>query len=252
MPLRIGPGPVFVVEFITAARRWQMFAQRSVLVLLLLAVLSYVLMSEVPLGTTRHVSLADYANLAQKFSEAVLTTQLVFILLGVPVAIALAVCSDNARGKLELMLVTDLSSTEIVLGILLAQLFPVFGLIFASLPVLFITGQMGGVSWEVLLCSFVTLIGAGIVSATLALAVAIGSAKTRNAIWNAFFVFFHCYLFFPILHRFCLPVWVADWVILNPFALIRPLATRLGNYGHPIWHLHGCVPLRINRAGRSG
>ena len=37
MPLRFGPGPVFIYESISAARRWQVYALRSVFVLSLLA-----------------------------------------------------------------------------------------------------------------------------------------------------------------------------------------------------------------------
>jgi hypothetical protein len=42
LPLRFGPGPVFVYESIAASRRWQLYALRSLFVTSLLAALALI------------------------------------------------------------------------------------------------------------------------------------------------------------------------------------------------------------------
>jgi ABC-type transport system involved in multi-copper enzyme maturation permease subunit len=220
--MRIGPGPVFVFELIAGARRWQMFTQRSALILLLLGVLTSVFVTEVPLGSSKQLSLAGYSALGQKLGEAVFTTQLALIILVVPAAMAMAVCSDNARSKLELMLVTDLSSTEIVMGTLCSQLIPILGMIAASLPVLLITGMMGGINWAFLLRGYIVLIGASLVFATLGLATAVSAKKPGIAIWKTYFDLYFLYAMAPLLLvAFLRPTAIFEWLNqLNPFALI--------------------------------
>ena len=99
--MRLGPGPVFVVEMIAAARRWQSYALRAGLVLLLLGALGLVYLNFrgdwLITGGKQRLSLGDYARIGTAFVEAVLGTQLALILLVRPAATAGAICIDKAR-----------------------------------------------------------------------------------------------------------------------------------------------------------
>ena len=111
MPLRFGPGPVFIHESIAACRRWQLYALRSLFVLGLLLALSLVLYTITNAGGGRGStnSVRALANLGQQFYYAISTVQLVLVLLVAPAATAGAICVDRARGTLTHMLVTDLT-----------------------------------------------------------------------------------------------------------------------------------------------
>ena len=128
MPFRLGPGPVFVYESITASRRWQQYALRSLSVLTLLAGLTLVWIS---IGDETHQAIArgsihDIAEIGAEFFATISLVQISLVLLAAPAATAGTVCIDRARGTLTHMLVTDLSDAEIVLGKLFARLAPVF------------------------------------------------------------------------------------------------------------------------------
>src|SRR5262245_35245033 len=109
---RFGLGPVFAYEWLTASRRWQGYALRSLFVFMLLAALG---------GTwagrpeaRRGLSLRETADVGESFFLAVVGTQLTLVLLAAPAATAGAICLDRARGTLAHMLVTDLTASEIV------------------------------------------------------------------------------------------------------------------------------------------
>ena len=137
MPMRLGPGPVFVYEWLTAARRWQLYALRVLFVGAILVGLAFVSYQR----ATRDRSVRETASLAElaAYGEAIYLTivgiELTLVLLAAPAATAGAVCLDKARGTLDHMLATDLSNAEIVLGKLGVRLIPVLGLIACVLPV---------------------------------------------------------------------------------------------------------------------
>src|SRR5689334_4708561 len=108
MPLRWGPGPVFVHESIAATRRWQLYALRSLFVLGLVAALGLVwLLLCVEEGAAiNSVKLRDLAKLGETFYFAISTAQLILVLIVAPAATAGSICQDRARGNLTHMLVT--------------------------------------------------------------------------------------------------------------------------------------------------
>src|SRR5579875_3304824 len=93
-----GPGPVFVYDWITSARRWQGYALRSLFVLGLLAALVVV-----AIGRTRGgvlvvpPGLRAMAQLGEGLYIAVVGTQLTLVLLAAPAATAGAICLDRSR-----------------------------------------------------------------------------------------------------------------------------------------------------------
>ena len=126
-----GLGPVFAYEWRTASRRWQGYALRSLLVLLLLLGLSGVWLGSH--DGTGELSVQQLAENGRGFYAVTTLIVLGLVGLAAPAAAAGAICQDKARGSLTLLFATDLTDAEIVLGKLAARLVPVLGLIALSL-----------------------------------------------------------------------------------------------------------------------
>jgi ABC-type transport system involved in multi-copper enzyme maturation permease subunit len=183
MPLRVGPGPVFVHEAIAATRRWSFFALRSLFVLGLLAGLWLVSAVDSTAVSSRGVvSIEALAKIGEYFYYAIAIIQLTLVLLVAPVATADAICLDRARGNLTHMLVTDLSSTEIVLGKLAARLLTVLTLVGATIPVLALVGLLGGIVLEAIVTLTLSTLGLALLGCSLALAISVGARKTHEVL----------------------------------------------------------------------
>jgi hypothetical protein len=93
----LGLGPVFAFEWLTASRRWQGYALRSLFVLMLLAALVAVWVGwhEVRSAAT----IRGLARFGELFYIAMVGTQLTLVLLAAPAATAGAICLDRARGR---------------------------------------------------------------------------------------------------------------------------------------------------------
>ena len=190
MATRWGPGPVFVYESITALRRWQHYALRSLAVLALLAGLAMVWMS-----VGREIrkaldggSIHEIAAVGRSFFYAIATVQISLVLLAAPAATAGAVCLDRARGTLTHMLLTDLSDSEIVLGKLLARLAPVVALVAASVPVLAICTLLGGVAPDLVVVLTLVSLALAVFGCSLALAVSVRATKTHEVLMAVYTV----------------------------------------------------------------
>ncbi len=186
MALRVGLGPVFAYEWLTTARRWQVYAVRALFVALLLAALAVVWRSELTHRTV--VTFAGLAEVGQYFFFAIIGTQLVLILMAAPAATAGAICLDKARGTLAHLMITDLSDSEIVLGKLAARLIPALGLVLCSLPVMFLTTLLGGVDPEALFGAFLVTVGVAILGCSLALTISVWGRKTHEVLMATYLV----------------------------------------------------------------
>jgi ABC-type transport system involved in multi-copper enzyme maturation permease subunit len=178
--MRLGLGPVFAFEWLTTARRWQLYAGRALFVSGLLAALTAVWYSEVqgkPLATLR-----AQAAVGQSFFYAIVGTQLALVLLAAPAATAGSICLDKARGTLTHLLVTDLSDSEIVLGKLAVRLIPVAGFVGCVLPVMALGTLLGGIDPVALAGAIVVAIGTGLLACTLALAFSVWGTKTHEVL----------------------------------------------------------------------
>jgi ABC-type transport system involved in multi-copper enzyme maturation permease subunit len=184
MPLRWGPGPVFVHESIAATRRWQLYALRSLFVLGLLAALGmgWLLMIMEEGQFANSVRLKDLAQLGEYFYYAIATVQLLLVLIVAPAATAGAICLDRARGSLVHMLVTDLGDAEIVLGKLAARLVPVMALVTATVPVLALAGLLGGIIIDAILALTLITLVVAVLGCTLALAFSVRATKTHEVL----------------------------------------------------------------------
>jgi ABC-type transport system involved in multi-copper enzyme maturation permease subunit len=186
MAFRGGLGPVFAFEWLTATRRWAMYAWRSAFVGMLLLGLTMVWA-----GYAGRVDLGEIkvqAEIGRQFYFSVVVIALVMVLLAAPAATAGTICLDKARGTLFHIFVTDLSDAEIVLGKLAARLVPVLGLIACTLPVLALMTLLGGVDPVALTGSFVVLVGMAFLGCALALTLSVWGKKTHEVLLATYFV----------------------------------------------------------------
>ncbi|HEX5269218.1 MAG TPA: hypothetical protein VFW33_01960, partial [Gemmataceae bacterium] len=198
----------------------------------LLASLAVVWATKVaPAGAT----LSNLAKVGESFFYAIAGTQLVLVLLAAPAYTAGAVCLDKARGTLAHVLVTDLSSAEIVLGKLGSRLLPVLGLVLAGLPILALATLLGGIDPTALFGGFLVTLGVAVAGCALALALSVWGNKPHEVMLAAYLVW---------------AVFLLAW----PAGVILPAGWRLGatpawlEKSNPFW-LAFAPYLRIGGAG---
>lgn len=94
-----GTGPVFAYESMLNARRWQVFAGRSVFVLLVLCGLTIVWVARIRLGFGTSPTWAAYeqmAKLGEWFFCTMAGTQVSLVILAAPASTAGSICIDRA------------------------------------------------------------------------------------------------------------------------------------------------------------
>ncbi len=169
-------GPVFTREAITAPRRPQFFVAR---VLLVAALLGLALTAwQVFVGSSGGGELDGPGDLA-RFGRVVfeLLTPLVLTVAVLFSALfsAAAVSQEKSKGTLLLLLLTDLSNSELVIGRLLASLLTVLVSTLAVAPFLLLIALLGGVDhWQI----------AWALAVTVAAALASGSLGSMLALWR--------------------------------------------------------------------
>jgi ABC-type transport system involved in multi-copper enzyme maturation permease subunit len=180
MAKRIGLGPVFESEWLAVSRRWQWYAARSLLVLAVLFALALVWFGRTSRRPAQTVQ--AQAEIGRLLCGAITATQLAIVLLAAPAATAGAICLDRARGTLAHMLVTDLSSIEIVLGKLAARMMHVLGILLCVLPVLSLGALLGGIDPPLVAGAMLVTLGAAVSGCAAALTLSTWGTKTHEVL----------------------------------------------------------------------
>jgi ABC-type transport system involved in multi-copper enzyme maturation permease subunit len=173
-------GPVFVNEWLTTSRRWQVYAGRSVFVAALLVGLWSAWVSRASNQGVPTIQIM--ASVGQGFFSAIVFTQMTLTLMVAPASTAGAICQDRSSGKLEQLLTTELSDSEIILGKLAARLLPMLGLVTCALPTLALSTLLGGVDPLALAGAFLITVGLAVLGCTLALTFSVWAAKPYEAL----------------------------------------------------------------------
>src|SRR3954452_4381264 len=228
-----GPGPVFAYEWLTASRRWQGYALRSLLVLLLLLGLSGVWLGSH--DGAGELSIQQVAEIGR--GVYAVTTLIVLGLVGLvaPAAAAGAICLDKARGNLTLLLTTDLTDAEIVLGKLAVRLVPVLGLLACAAPVQALTTLLGGVDPAMPTGAILVCLACAVSGCTLALTLSVWGRKTHEVLL-ATYAFGICWLLSaPIwaglvwmLPWWARPAWLPSFLALLPYNPVVLVLAPLG------------------------
>ena len=134
------------------------------------------------------VSIETLATYGEIFYLTIVSIELTLVLLAAPAATAGAVCLDKARGTLDHLLATDLSNAEIVLGKLGVRLVPSLGLIACVLPLMALSGLLGGIDPTALLGSFLTAVGCVVLCSSLAFTLSVWGRKTHEVLMLTYLI----------------------------------------------------------------
>ncbi|MEO8269438.1 MAG: hypothetical protein ABI557_06955 [Aureliella sp.] len=137
-------GPILAREWMVSPRRLRFYAQRVVFVLMLFSLVctAWALMAGI-----QHVrNLGDLSRFGGLVFQLVVPLELIVAMFLSAVAAASNVSQEKDKRTLILLLLTRLTSSEIVLGKLLATLIGVANLVFSALPLLLLIAVLGGVS----------------------------------------------------------------------------------------------------------
>jgi ABC-type transport system involved in multi-copper enzyme maturation permease subunit len=221
----IGLGPVFELEWLTTARKWQVYAGRALFVSVLLAGILIV-----SIGSTTGTSLntKGQARIGKSIFGVIVVTQLVLVLLAAPAATAGSICLDKARGNLAHLFATDLSDAEIVLGKLAARLAPVLGCVFCTLPVMAISTLIGGIDPVDLTGAFIITLAVAVLGCALAMFLSVWASKSHEVMMGTCLVWAAWLLLAPmwqaidgLILKFGVPNWI-NWSDLFAVALGMP------------------------------
>ena len=228
-----GLGPVFAYEWLTASRRWQGYALRSLLVLLLLLGLSGVWLGSH--DGAGELSVQQLAEIGRGFYAVTTLIVLGLVGLAAPAATAGAICLDKARGNLTLLFSTDLTDAEIVLGKLAARLVPVLGLIACAAPVQALATLLGGVDPAMPTGAILVCLACAVFGCTLALTLSVWGRKTHEVLL-ATYAFGILYLLaapiwaalVPMLPRWARSAWLPGYLALLPYNPVFLVLAPLG------------------------
>src|SRR3954451_13412883 len=201
-----GPGPVFAYEWLTASRRWQGYALRSSLVLLLLLGLSAVWLGGH--DGAGELSVRQWAEIGRGFYSVTTLMLLGLVGLAAPAATAGAICLDKARGNLTLLFSTQVTDAEIVLGKLAARLVPVLGLIACAAPVQTVATLLGGIDPSMVIGAILVCLACGVFGCTLALTLSVWGRKTHEVLLATYA--------FGIFYLLAAPIWAGMVPMLLP------------------------------------
>lgn len=166
-------GPVFSREVATAPRHWRLYFLRALYVgaLFGLVVTAWlILLSSQPVR-----SLGDLARFGALAFALIAPVQLALAGAFSALLAAAAVAQEKDRRTFDLLLMTNLTNSELVVGKLLASMLSILMLILAGLPLLMMLTLLGGVSHGQVIKVF---------GVTLTTALAAGSLGSTISLWR--------------------------------------------------------------------
>ncbi len=187
-------GPLVSWELVRLARRGQDARSRFILASVLLLVLTLFTLAWFPntptrelfLGTSQTLSLRDSARFAEQFALTFMLAQLGVLVLLTPAYAAGGVAEEKEKKTFVFLLVSDLTSREIVLGKFVGRLTFLLGIMLAGLPVLALTLLYGGVSVNFLLMGYFLTSTTVVLLASLGVWSACSAETFRGAMFRAY------------------------------------------------------------------
>ncbi len=173
-------GPIFNRELLTLPRRGRLHLIRSLylLVLWVLALTAW----QTAFGWEQGVTQGDLAYFGTLVFKLLSFLQLTLVLFFSALFAASAVTQEKDRRTFVLLLLTDLSNSEIVLGKLFGSLLQIGALVISAVPVLALIMLLGGVSFEQVLLTLLISIASAVAAGALGCLLAIWREKTYQAL----------------------------------------------------------------------
>jgi len=173
-------GPVFTREAAIAPRRISFFAARTLFVGALFALI--VTAWQLLIGSQRIENIGDLAWFGAAVFQILAPLQLAVAMPFSALLVASAVALEKDRKTLDLLLMTNLSNSELVLGKLFAGMLSVVVVIVAAWPLLAIMTLLGGVSADQILRVQAVTLASALVAGSLGSTVALWREKTFQAL----------------------------------------------------------------------
>jgi len=166
-------GPVFTREVITIPRSWRLYFSRAVYVgaLFGLVLTAWLIL----IGSQQVRGLGDLARFGSAVFTVLAPLQLAMAVIFSALLTAAAVAQEKDRRTFDLLLMTNLSNAELVLGKLLASMLGVLVLVVAAIALLMLITLLGGVSYAQI---------TRVTGVTLTAALVAGSLGSTIALWR--------------------------------------------------------------------
>lgn len=173
-------GPVFTREFTIAPRRTRTYASRWLYgaALLVLIVTAWLVLA----GTQRVRDPGDFARFGMSLFQVLAPLQLAVAVFFSGVLAASAVAQEKDRRTLDLLLMTKLSNSELVLGKMLASLLNMLMLVATALPIFMVIALFGGVAFGQIARAFAVTVASVVVCGSLGSTLALWREKTYQAL----------------------------------------------------------------------
>ncbi len=173
-------GPVFTREAVTAPRRGKFYLARGlyVTVLWLLMCTAWLVLT----GTQIVRNVGDLARFGSLIFQILAPLQLAVLTFFAALSAASAVALEKDRRTLVLLLLTNLTNSELVLGKLLASIVNVLMMLAAALPLFVLLMLFGGVSAEQVGRTFAVTLLSILTAASLGSLVALWREKTFQTV----------------------------------------------------------------------
>ncbi len=173
-------GPVFTRELALAPRRPRMYIARAAYGFALLVLMSTAWL--VLTGTQLIRDIGDLARFGTALMQILSPLQMAVGLFFAGLLAASAVAQEKDRKTLDLLLLTKLSNSELVLGKLLASLLNILVLLVAALPVFMLATLFGGVSFGQIGRVFAVTLAGALVGGSLGSTLALWREKTYQTL----------------------------------------------------------------------
>lgn len=195
-------GPVFQREVTIAPRRARIYIARTVYVagLLLLIFTAWMVLY----GTQKVQDIGDLARFGAILFQILAPLQLVWATFFSAMLAAAAVAHEKDRRTLILLLLTNLSNSELVLGKLLASILNVLVMLAAAVPLFMAAALLGGISYRQIAWTFAITLSSVLACGSLGSLLALWREKTFQAL---------------ALTVLVMVLWVAGWEIVAAGAL---------------------------------
>lgn len=173
-------GPVFTRELVITPRRLRMYVARAVYVLALMLLMATAYL--VVIGTQAIRDVGDMARFGMSVFQILAPLQLALAIFFSALAAASTVAQEKDRRTFTLLLLTNLSNNELVLGGLMASLLSVLVLLLAALPLFMLATLLGGIGFDQVGRVFAVTLTTVLVCGSLGSTVALWREKTFQSL----------------------------------------------------------------------
>jgi ABC-type transport system involved in multi-copper enzyme maturation permease subunit len=224
-------GPVFVRELVELSRKRRTYILRAAYCLALLLVI-YLAWQGIAYGEPGEDGIGQMARVGSAAFHYIITLQLFIAHLVVPMLVVGAIAGERQRGTLDLLLIADLETEEILLGKLASRLVPAITLLFSTAPILILLSFFGGVSLAYLGSMVAWILGVMLFAATLALFYSV-----QLDWYSALLRTYHGLAFFILAELMGGPLLLPLGVLLLPIALALVASLCVYFFVRSIYHL---------------